>query len=103
MHGYSVVSQAVSNDELYGIINPATREWKDGLFSCIMRDIANLQGEGPKWILLDGDIDPMWIESLNTVMDDNKILTLASNERLLFPNKSIFNTFSLAELRSHRR
>ena len=74
--------KAVTNDELYGIINPATREWKDGLFSCIMRDLANLAGDGPKWILLDGDIDPMWIESLNTVMDDNKILTLASNERI---------------------
>lgn len=22
--------KAVSNDELYGVINPATREWKDG-------------------------------------------------------------------------
>ena len=74
--------KAVSNDELYGIINPTTREWKDGLFSVIMRDQANITADGPKWIILDGDIDPMWIESLNTVMDDNKILTLASNERI---------------------
>ncbi|KAJ9585774.1 hypothetical protein L9F63_002411, partial [Diploptera punctata] len=74
--------KAVTNDELFGIINPSTREWKDGLFSVIMRDQANLGGDNPKWIVLDGDIDPMWIESLNTVMDDNKILTLASNERI---------------------
>jgi dynein heavy chain, axonemal len=51
--------KAVTNDELFGIINPATREWKDGLFSVIMRDQANLGGNGPKWIVLDGDIDPM--------------------------------------------
>jgi len=44
-----------------------------GLFSVIMRDQANLGGDNPKWIVLDGDIDPMWIESLNTVMDDNKV------------------------------
>ncbi|KAJ8957969.1 hypothetical protein NQ318_001970 [Aromia moschata] len=74
--------KAVTNDELFGIINPATREWKDGLFSVLMRDQANLLGDNPKWIVLDGDIDPMWIESLNTVMDDNKVLTLASNERI---------------------
>nr|P39057.1 RecName: Full=Dynein beta chain, ciliary [Heliocidaris crassispina]BAA00827.1 dynein beta-heavy chain [Heliocidaris crassispina] len=74
--------KAVTNDELFGIINPATREWKDGLFSVIMRDMSNITHDGPKWIVLDGDIDPMWIESLNTVMDDNKVLTLASNERI---------------------
>lgn len=72
----------VTNDELYGIINAATREWKDGLFSAIMREQANLSDDSPKWMVLDGDIDPMWIESLNTVMDDNKVLTLASNERI---------------------
>lgn len=44
-----------------------------GLFSNIMRELANISHNGPKWIVLDGDIDPMWIESLNTVMDDNKV------------------------------
>ncbi|CAB1441696.1 unnamed protein product, partial [Pleuronectes platessa] len=79
--------KAVTNDELFGIINPATREWKDGLFSNILRDLSNVAHNGPKWIVLDGDIDPMWIESLNTVMDDNKVLTLAmSRAGILYIN-----------------
>ena len=74
--------KAVNTDDLFGCINPSTREWKDGLFSCIMREMASSPGTDPKWMILDGDIDPNWIESLNTVMDDNKMLTLASNERI---------------------
>ncbi|PNJ55829.1 DNAH11 isoform 6 [Pongo abelii] len=66
--------KAVTTDELFGFIHHATREWKDGLFSSILREQANLKHDGPKWIVLDGDIDPMWIESLNTVMDDNKTI-----------------------------
>ena len=74
--------KAVTNNELYGFLNQATREWQDGLFSYIMRNLSRLTHNNPKWIVLDGDIDPCWIESLNTVMDDNKVLTLASNERI---------------------
>ena len=90
--------KAVTTDELYGVINPSTREWKDGLFSTTMRDLSNIPNENPKWIVLDGDIDPMWIESLNTVMDDNKVLTLASNERVPL-NPSMRLVFEISHVR----
>ncbi|OXB71015.1 UNVERIFIED_CONTAM: hypothetical protein H355_008666 [Colinus virginianus] len=60
----------------------STREWWDGLLSKTMRSLGQIQDVSPKWILLDGDLDANWIESMNSVMDDNKILTLASNERI---------------------
>ncbi|XP_021238161.1 dynein heavy chain 17, axonemal-like [Numida meleagris] len=91
--------KAVTCDELFGIIHPSTREWKDGLFSSMMRDLANITHKGPKWIILDGDIDPMWIESLNTVMDDNKVLTLASNERIPL-NPTMRLLFEISHLRT---
>ena len=74
--------KAVTRNELYGYINQATREWKDGLISQIFRDLANCTTIPHEHIVIDGDVDPEWIESMNTVMDDNKMLTLASNERI---------------------
>ena len=80
--------KAVSGDELYGYMTLA-KDWKDGVLSIIMRGMAkNVAEQGfhdhqtYKWVVLDGDIDAVWIESMNTVMDDNKVLTLVSNERV---------------------
>ncbi|KAG9349499.1 hypothetical protein JZ751_027944, partial [Albula glossodonta] len=91
--------KAVTTDELFGFLHPATREWKDGLFSSTMRELSRISHDGPKWIVLDGDIDPMWIESLNTVMDDNKVLTLASNERISLTS-SMRLVFEISHLRA---
>jgi len=76
----------------------STREWKDGLLSNIMRSLSEQTDENPKWIIFDGDLDATWIESMNSVMDDNKLLTLASNERIsLKPHMKMF--FEIRDLR----
>jgi dynein heavy chain len=74
--------KVMPTENLYGHINMVTREWKDGLLSAVLRDLGRIPNEHPKWLVLDGDLDANWIESMNSVMDDNKMLTLASNERI---------------------
>ena len=62
-----------------------------------MRELATIPDEDPKWIILDGDLDANWIESMNSTMDDNRLLTLPSNERIrLLPHmKLIFEIRNL--------
>lgn len=75
--------KVVSTNELYGVCDPKTRDWRDGLMSNKLRSLSEEPDSNPKWIALDGDLDANWIESMNSVMDDNKLLTLASNERIV--------------------
>lgn len=57
------------------------------IFSLNFRIIDNVRGELQKrqWIIFDGDVDPEWVENLNSVLDDNKLLTLPNGERLSLP------------------
>ncbi|TPP51272.1 Dynein heavy chain and region D6 of dynein motor family protein [Leishmania donovani] len=75
--------KSVTLDELYGSYNQATREWKDGILSDLMRQICrDATDPNYKWLLFDGPVDTLWIESMNTVLDDNRMLTLNSGERI---------------------
>eukprot|EP00002_Diphylleia_rotans_P013390 TRINITY_DN2619_c0_g1_i7.p1 TRINITY_DN2619_c0_g1~~TRINITY_DN2619_c0_g1_i7.p1 ORF type:complete len:4501 (-),score=1146.89 TRINITY_DN2619_c0_g1_i7:169-13671(-) len=81
---WSVVDpKSLSTAELYGFFHPTTKAWQDGVLVQLIRAAVAPDVEGKRWIVLDGDVDPVWIESLNTVMDDNKVLTLASGERIV--------------------
>lgn len=85
---YVIDPKVMSKEALYGSLDPTTREWTDGLFTSILRKIIdNLRGESSKrhWIIFDGDVDPEWVENLNSVLDDNKLLTLPNGERLVLP------------------
>ena len=76
----------ITLNELYGVLDPDSRDWTDGLLSKIFKEANTPKGEGDKpdrrWILFDGDVDAVWVENMNSVMDDNKILTLANGDRI---------------------
>lgn len=90
--------KSVTMDELYGSYNQATREWKDGILSDIMRQICRDATDPTyKWMLFDGPVDTLWIESMNTVLDDNKMLTLNSGERITL-NSTVRMLFEVQDL-----
>lgn len=74
--------KSISADELYGAVNSMTLEWKDGLLGLAVRSAVNVTKEEHQWIVCDGPVDAVWIENLNTVLDDNKMLCLANSERI---------------------
>ncbi|KAM6949562.1 LOW QUALITY PROTEIN: dynein axonemal heavy chain 2 [Aplochiton taeniatus] len=91
--GYNLVRElplnpkAVSLGELYGEYDLSTNEWTDGVLSSIMRGACADEKPDEKWIVFDGPVDTLWIESMNSVMDDNKVLTLINGERISMPEQ----------------
>ena len=80
---YILNPKSISMGELYGDVDKFTMEWSDGLASSIIRSANNSRNKQElHWIVFDGPVDALWIENMNTVLDDNMTLCLANGERI---------------------
>ncbi|XP_039313454.1 dynein heavy chain 1, axonemal [Solenopsis invicta] len=96
---YVLNPKAVTIGQLYGEHDPNTHEWTDGIFPALIRADIETENSDKRWYIFDGPVDPVWIENLNTVLDDNKKLCLTSGEIMkLLPTQTIM--FEVSNLRA---
>lgn len=69
---YHISPKSMNRVQLLGNLDPDTRQWSDGVLTMTSVTVNSEPQNVTSWIVCDGDVDPEWIEALNSVLDDNK-------------------------------